>query len=108
SGFLTDAQLDAAKDQFAIDFINRAAFLARYPNNMSPTQYVDTLLSTAGVSGNFNSTTRQNLINGLTGGALTRAQVLRQIVESPEVSAKYFNEAYVVIDDFGLLLRHPR
>ena len=107
SGFLTDAQLDAAKDQFAIDFTNRAAFMARYPTSMTPTQYVDTLLQTAGVSGNFNPTTRQNLINGLTGGTLTRAQVLRQIVDSPEVSSKYFNEAYVVMEYFGYLRRDP-
>src|SRR5262249_26805857 len=52
SGFLTDAQLNAAKDQFAIDFTNRSAFIARYPTSMTPTQYVDTLLQTAGVSAN--------------------------------------------------------
>jgi len=107
SGFLTDAQLNAAKDQFAIDFTNRSAFIARYPTSMTPTQYVDTLLQTAGVSGNFNPTTRQNLINGLTGGTLSRAQVLRQIVDSPEVSSRYFNEAYVVMEYFGYLRRDP-
>ena len=107
SGFLTDEQLEAAKDQFASDFTNRAAFTARYPTSMTATQYVDTLLQTAGVSGAFNPTTRQNLINGLTGGTLTRAQVLRQIVDSPEVTSKYFNEAFVVMEYFGYLRRDP-
>jgi subtilisin family serine protease len=107
SGFLTDAQLDAAKDQFAIDFTNRTMFLARYALTMPATEYVDTLLSTAGVSGTFNATTRQNLINGLTGGTLSRAQALRQIVDSPEVTSKYFNEAFVVMEYFGYLRRDP-
>ena len=38
---------------------------------------------------------------------LTRAQVLRQIVESAEVSAKYNHQAYAVMEYFGYLRRQP-
>jgi hypothetical protein len=106
SGFLTDAQLDAAKDQFAVDFVARPEFEALY-GSLNPTQYVDTLLSTAGVSATFPAATRQLLIDGLTNATLTQAQVLRQIVESSAVSAKYFNEGYVVMEYFGYLRRDP-
>lgn len=106
SGFLSPAELEAAKDQFAVNFVARPAFAARY-GSLNSTQYVDTLLSTAGVTSTFSSSTRQSLINGLNGGTLTRAQVLRQIVDSAEVSARYFNEAYVVMEYFGYLRRDP-
>lgn len=106
SGFLTDAQLEAAKDQFAVDFVARPEFVARY-GSLNSTEYVDTLLSTAGVSATFPAATRQSLTDGLTNATLTRAQVLRQIVESAAVSAKYFNEGYVVMEYFGYLRRDP-
>jgi uncharacterized repeat protein (TIGR01451 family) len=104
SGFLTVPQLEAAKDQFAANFAARPAFVARY-GSLNNTQFVDTLLATAGVT--FTATARQALIDGLNGGTLTRAKALRQIVDSPEVSSKYFNEAYVVMEYFGYLRRDP-
>jgi hypothetical protein len=41
----------------------------------------------------------------LTNGSLTRAQVLRQLVESSEVYNKYYNEAFVIMQYFGYLRR---
>jgi hypothetical protein len=38
---------------------------------------------------------------------MTRAQVLRALVESSEVYQKYFNEAFVVMQYFGYLRRDP-
>ena len=106
SGFLTDVQLEAAKDQFAAEFVARPEFVELY-GSLNPTQYVDTLLSTAGVTATFPAATRQSLIDGLTNAMLTRAQVLRQIVDSAVVSSKYFNEGYVVMEYFGYLRRDP-
>src|SRR5499433_2217270 len=104
SGFLTVPQLEAAKDQFAANFVARPAFVTRY-GSLNNTQFVDTLLATAGVT--FTASARQALIDGLNSGTLTRAKALRQIVDSPEVSTKYFNEAYVVMEYFGYLRRDP-
>jgi len=106
SGFLSDTQLEAAKAQFAVDFTARPAFASAY-NGLNNTQYVDTLLSTAGVSSTFSTATRQALIDGLNSSTLTRGQVLRQIVESTDVSNKYFNQAYAVMEYFGYLRREP-
>jgi len=50
---------------------------------------------------------RQTMINGLNGSTMTRAQVLRQIVESTEVSTKYNHQAYAVMEYFGYLRRQP-
>ena len=38
---------------------------------------------------------------------LTRAAVLRQIVESTEVSTRFNHEAYAVMEYFGYLRRQP-
>ena len=104
SGFLDATQLEAAKVAFIAAFMARPAFVNTY-NALNNTQYVDTLLTTAAVT--LPAPTRQAMIDGLTNAALTRAQVLRQIVESTEVSTRYRNQAYAVMEYFGYLRRQP-
>lgn len=102
SGFLTTQQLEAAKVAFINDFVTRPAFANKY-NALNNAAYVDTLLSTAGV----NLSSRQSLINALNVGTRTRAQVLREIVESAEVYQRFFHQAFVVMSYFGYLRRDP-
>jgi hypothetical protein len=102
SGFLDATQLEAAKVQFIVDFMARPAFVSSY-NSLTSQQYVDMLLNTAGVT----LSSRQAMIDGLNNSTLTRAQVLRQIVESSEVSTKYNHQAYAVMEYFGYLRREP-
>ena len=102
SGFLDNNQLEAAKVQFIADFMARTAFANTY-NGLTNQQYVDALLNTAGVR----LASRQSMIDGLNNSTMTRAQVLRQIVESAEVSTKYNHQAYAVMEYFGYLRRQP-
>jgi len=102
SGFLDATQLEAAKNQFASDFTSRAAFINQY-GTLSNSAYVDALSQTAGVT----LSNRQALVNSLEAGTLTRAQALRQIAESGEVYARYYNQAFVVMEYFGYLRRDP-
>ncbi|MFZ0063294.1 MAG: hypothetical protein WAL47_14780 [Pyrinomonadaceae bacterium] len=104
SGFLDDNQLETAKVAFIANFMARPAFANTY-NPLNNTQYVDTLLSTAAVT--LSPATRQTLIDGLNGSTPTRARVLRQIVESAEMSAKYNHQAYALMEYFGYLRRQP-
>jgi hypothetical protein len=102
SGFQSDQQLEASKVSFVNDFMARSEFRNKY-DALSNTAYVDSLVTTAGVTlGN-----RQQLIDALNGGTTTRAQVLREIAESNEVYQKYFNEAFVVMQYHGYLRRDP-
>ncbi len=108
SGFLDANQLEAAKVSFIVDFMARAAFASAYNFPNTPTgnqQYVDALLNTAAVT--LPPATRQSMIDGLNNTTLTRAAVLRQIVESTEVSNKYNHQAYAVMEYFGYLRRQP-
>ena len=102
SGFLDANQLEAAKVAFIAGFMARPAFSSQY-NSLSNTAYVDALLNTAAV----NLPNRQALIDGLNNSTMTRAQVLRQIVESAEVSMKYNHQAFAVMEYFGYLRRQP-
>ena len=102
SGFLSDAELEAAKQAFIAEFMSRPAFMTQF-NGLSNTQYVDTLLSTAGIT----HIARDFWIAALGNGTRTRAQVLREIAESTEVYNKYYNQAFVVMQYFGYLRRDP-
>jgi uncharacterized repeat protein (TIGR01451 family) len=102
SGFLSDAELEAAKVAFINEFMSRPAFVTQY-NGLNNTQYVDTLLSTAGII----HIARDFWIAALGNGTRTRAEVLREIAESNEVYDKYYNQAFVVMQYFGYLRRDP-
>jgi len=102
SGFLTANQLEAAKVAFMADFTARSAFITDY-DGLTNAGYVNLLVERAGVT----LSNKQAMIDGLNNGTLTRAQVLRQIVESAEVSVKYNNQAFVVMQYFGYLRRDP-
>ncbi len=102
SGFQTDAQLEASKVAFINDFIMRPEFRALY-DALTDADYVNALVTTAGVT----LPNKQALIDDLVAGRKTRAEVLRAIVESGQVAAKFFNEAFVVMEYFGYLHRDP-
>jgi Tol biopolymer transport system component len=102
SGFLTPAELEAAKAAFINDFMMRNAFRTKY-DLLSNQAYVDELLATAGVS----LSNRQALIDALNSGSRSRGQVLRQIVEAAEVHQGFYNQAFVVMQYFGYLRRDP-
>jgi len=50
---------------------------------------------------------RDSLVAALTGGTLTRAQVLRAIAETDEMQTREFNSAFVTMEYFGYLRRDP-
>jgi hypothetical protein len=102
SGFLDANQLEAAKAQFIADFMARPGFASQY-NSLSNAAYVDALINTAAV----NLPNRQSMIDSLNNNTVTRAQVLRQIVESAEISTKYNHQAFAVMEYFGYLRRQP-
>jgi hypothetical protein len=102
SGFLSAQQLEANKVAFVSEFMTRPDFQTKYGALTNPTSYVDALLQTVGLP---NHPSRQTWITGLTNDSLTRAQVLRAVVESTEVYNKYYNEAFVIMQYFGYLRR---
>jgi DNA-binding beta-propeller fold protein YncE len=102
-GFQSPDQQEANKALFAEDFLTRGEFKDRYDQFTDPSDYVNALLNTAGIV----LPGRDSLVDSLRKGQMTRAQVLRAISESAEVRAKFFTEAFVVMQYFGYLRRDP-
>jgi hypothetical protein len=108
SGFLTEAEKEQARRDFIAGFMSRAEFTTIY-NGLSDLAYVQRLFDTAGVTQvtvNGSVQTVETMLQQLASGK-SRAQVLREMVESTEVDAKFFNEAFVVMQYFGYLRRDP-
>jgi hypothetical protein len=100
---LENGEETAAKDAFIKEWIERAEFKANY-SALTNAAYVDKLLATAGVT----LPNRDELLSDLENGRKKRADVLRAILESPEVSQKLFNRAFVAMQFFGFLGRNPK
>ncbi|MGH9944284.1 MAG: Calx-beta domain-containing protein, partial [Pyrinomonadaceae bacterium] len=114
----TDAELRGKRYDFAEEWVRRPAFMQEY-GGLSNEQFVDALLGRYQLpqvrtedpadpeGGPQVVLTRAELINRLNGGTLTRAEVLRALVQSNEVEAAEFNEAFVAMQYYGYLRRRP-
>src|SRR5207237_466126 len=97
--------LENNKQAFTSEFANRPRFLIAFPLTMTPADFVDRLNTNAGNS--LSQAERNQLVNDLTSGAKTRAQVLRAIAENQNLSNADFNRAFVLMQFFGYLRRDP-
>ncbi|HKP71525.1 MAG TPA: DUF4214 domain-containing protein, partial [Pyrinomonadaceae bacterium] len=104
--------------QFSNDWVQRPLFQSLYGGTTS-SDFVNSLMGRYNLSsittfdpatpdGTAKVTlTRADLINRLNAATLTRAQVVRAIVESDEVFNAEFNRAFVAMQYFGYLRRDP-
>jgi hypothetical protein len=99
------AQLEANKAAFADSFVTTARFTSLYPTNMSPAEFVDRLNQNAGAA--LSPAERDALVNELTNGVKTRAQVLRAVAEDDDLKRAEFNRAFVLMQYYGYLRRNP-
>jgi hypothetical protein len=97
--------LENNKQGFVNNFVVRARFVNDFPTSMTAAEFVDKL---NGRAGNPLSTAERNqLVSDLSGGAKTRAQVLRAIAENQNLVNAEFNRAFVLMQYFGYLRRNP-
>jgi hypothetical protein len=97
--------LEANKQAYLNEFVARPEFLARYPSTLTPAQFVDALNQNAG--GVLSQAERDDLVNRLGAGTLSRAQVLRAVAEDADLRARELNRAFVLTQYFGYLRRNP-
>jgi uncharacterized repeat protein (TIGR01451 family) len=91
-----------SKAAYTDAFVQRSEFTTRY-NGLSNAAYVNALEQNAEITlGN-----KAQLVAALDGNQKTRAQVLREIVESKAVEDKFFIRAFVAMQYFGYLRRDP-
>jgi hypothetical protein len=99
--------LENNKRSFADRFVQRARFTAQdaFPLSLTASQFVDKLNTNAG--GVLLPADRIQLINELSTGMKTRAQVVRTIAEDSDLVISERNQAFVLMQYFGYLRRNP-
>jgi hypothetical protein len=116
----TPQEVYARRAELALRFTQRQEFANSY-GGMTNQQYVAALLGRYGLTsvttpdpaspdtGQKVTLTSADLVNRLNGvgGTLTRAQVLRAVVDSDQVGAAEFNNAFVAMQYYGYLRRKP-
>ncbi|MEJ7578225.1 MAG: hypothetical protein WKF74_14615, partial [Pyrinomonadaceae bacterium] len=101
-----EAKLEANKTAFIRAFVQRAEFIARFPETMTGEQYVNALLTTAGLP--LSGAERDAALQAYgAGGVDGRAAALRSVAESDLMFRKEFNQAFVLMQYFGYLRRNP-
>jgi hypothetical protein len=93
------------KQLFFERFVQRLRFSSAFPTTMTASQFVDKLNLNAG--GVLLPAERIALINDLSTGAKTRAQVVRTIAEDSDLAIAERNRAFVLMQYFGYLRRNP-
>ena len=96
-------QLEANKQEFIAAWVARPAFRSAY-DNLGNDAFVDALIGHT--DGGFNGD-RVALVNGLNNNSLTRAAVLRQVVENEGFVRAKSNRMFVMMEYFGYLRRDP-
>jgi hypothetical protein len=101
-------QLVTNKAAFALAFVQRPDFLARYPGSTSATDFVNSLNSNAG--GILTDADKSALVSELSpnpSDASLRADVLQKVAENAVLQQREFDRAFVLMEYFGYLRRDP-
>ena len=100
-------QLHDSTLAYVRDFVQGGAFAQFYPESMSPTDFVNRLFSTAGLTDASFDVLRQQEIQALTDGFKSRADVLLDVIEIPAFKTREYNQAFVLMQYYGYLRRDP-
>ncbi|HEX8097095.1 MAG TPA: ScyD/ScyE family protein, partial [Pyrinomonadaceae bacterium] len=101
---------DANRKAFSEAFVQRGEFLGAYPTSMNGSDFINTIIATARLSGADLSSKRQELVNEYISEstqAASRARTLRKLIEYPEYVSAEYNRAFVLAEYFGYLRRDP-
>jgi hypothetical protein len=96
------ALTEQKKNALVANWLTRTEINNKY-GSLSNAAFVQTLVDT----GHITLPNQAQLVADLNGGTKTRAQVLREIIESTQVSDKYYKQAFVTMEYFGYLRRDP-
>jgi hypothetical protein len=114
------SSLEANKQAFADEWVQRAAFTQAYSNTMSNTEVVNKLFDSAGLTASIYDPQRQQEIQAMNAGR-SRALVLRDVIEIPDFKnipdpngpryselkqISQYNAALVLMQYFGYLRRN--
>ncbi|HWS90299.1 MAG TPA: choice-of-anchor Q domain-containing protein [Pyrinomonadaceae bacterium] len=102
------ARLEANKQAYALEFVQRPEFLAAFPATLTADEFVSKLDGNAG--GVLSADERAQLVASLgatPSDAAKRAAALRQVAEHATLRQRETNRAFVLMQYFGYLRRNP-
>jgi hypothetical protein len=102
------AQLEANKQAYTLEFVQRQRFLAAFPSTLTATEFVSKLDENAG--GVLSADEKAQLVASLgstPADAGKRVSVLRQVAEHASLRQREFNRAFVLMQFYGYLRRNP-
>ncbi|HEX8072836.1 MAG TPA: S8 family serine peptidase [Pyrinomonadaceae bacterium] len=102
----TAEEVTQKRADFTRAWVQRPDFRARY-DALNDSDFLDRLLGNVGLDQLSGTVTRDTLLNDLFTGRKTRADVLRALVEHPDVDAAEYNRAFVAMQYYGYLRRTP-
>jgi hypothetical protein len=103
-----EAFLEQNKQGFALDWVDRADFIAEYPTTMTRDEYVDKLFTRSGATPT--TPERNQALFAYDSGSSVkekRAKGIRAVVDTGAVYNAQYNPAFVLMQYFGYLRRNP-
>jgi hypothetical protein len=103
-------KLDNNKRAFIAEFVQRPRFTNAYPVSMTPAQFIDKLFANAQVPStdpDYAAALTEFGAASDTSDVAARARVLRRMAENSTLTRQQFNQAFVLTQYFGYLLRDP-
>jgi hypothetical protein len=100
-------RLEANKDAYALEFVQRQRFLDAFPSGLTAEQFVSRLDERAG--GVLSPAERTQLVGSLGAApadAARRAAVLRKVAEDADLRQRETNRAFVLMQYFGYMRRN--
>jgi hypothetical protein len=102
------AQLEANRQAYALEFVQRPRFPAAFPLSMTAAEFVAQLEQHIGVT--ISAEERLQLVASLNvnpTSALNRASAVQQMANNVTMRQREFNRAFVLMEYFGYLRRNP-
>lgn len=105
------ANLETEKLAYALDYVQRAEFVGRFPLTQGSAEFVDALIAAVRTASGLDLVNkRADLLGEYSLGSNqsdSRARVLRKLIEYDEYRQVEFNGAFVLAQYFGYLRRDP-
>ena len=102
----TDEEVFAKRNAFTTAWVLRQDYRERL-DLLNNSDFIDRLLRNVNIDHLSGAVTRETLLTDLIQSRKTRTEVVRALVEHPDVDAKEFNGAFVAMQYYGYLRRTP-
>jgi hypothetical protein len=92
--------LEANKQTFTLEFVQRSTFISAFPTSKTPAQFVDQLFTNAGVTPTTherNTAIAEFNSASTTADVAARARALRDVAENSTLKSQEFNRAFVLM-----------